>query len=43
MSLIMSQIEFAMEKTYLIHEMNTKEMSNYEQLYKEIGKSSLCV
>ncbi len=41
MSLIMSQIEFAMEKTYLIHEMNTKEMTNYEQLYKEIGKSWL--
>lgn len=36
MSFMMSQIEFAMEKTYLIHEMNTKEMANYEQLYKEI-------
>ena len=38
MSFMMSQIEFAMEKTYLIHEMNTKEMANYEQLYKEIGE-----
>ncbi|XP_033114630.1 THO complex subunit 7 homolog [Anneissia japonica] len=32
----LAQIEFTMEKTQLIHDMNAKEMASYEQLYKTI-------
>ncbi|XP_022082501.1 THO complex subunit 7 homolog [Acanthaster planci] len=36
---ILAQVEFAMEKTQLIHDMNTKELTNYEELYSEIEQS----
>ena len=35
---ILAQVEFAMEKTQLIYDMNTKELTNYEELYTEIGR-----
>ena len=30
-----------MEKTKLIHDMNTKEITNYEDLYSDIGKAKM--
>ncbi|XP_071960278.1 THO complex subunit 7 homolog [Antedon mediterranea] len=32
----LAQIEFTMEKTHLIHDMNIKEMASYEQIYSNI-------
>ena len=37
MQMMLTQVDFAMERTQLIHLMNIKEMSNYEELYSRIG------
>ncbi|XP_071810503.1 THO complex subunit 7 homolog [Asterias amurensis] len=39
MQSILAQVEFSMEKTKLIHDMNTKEITNYEDLYSDIELS----
>lgn len=36
----LAQIEFSMEKKLFIHNMNEKEMKNYEVIYEKIG--NLC-
>lgn len=35
---MLAQIEFSMEKKLLIHNMNEKEMKNYEIIYQKIGE-----
>ncbi|XP_071486715.1 THO complex subunit 7 homolog [Diadema antillarum] len=39
MQMMLAQVDFAMERTQLIHQMNIKEMSNYEELYSSIEQN----
>ncbi|XP_054751402.2 THO complex subunit 7 homolog isoform X1 [Lytechinus pictus] len=39
MLMMLCQVDFAMERTQMIHQMNIREMSNYEELYSTIERN----
>lgn len=38
----LTQCDFSMAKTLQVYDMNLKEMGNYEQIYRDIGKIHYC-